>query len=163
MHRGEGGVDRTAIGWGCLTILFQYVLRSNGWNSRLEVELPVLRYKRELISPRKRLITIFLFIFTQTFSWKYPSQHLPIMSESVTSSHNEHFNSLWECLDLTECQPNGNNQRADRPSQAMVLIEDDEIASSSQGLEGDAGNAGGVGDAKRDAEGDTVSLQEGQQ
>jgi hypothetical protein len=85
------------------------------------------------------------------------------MSGSVTGSHNEHFNSLWECLDLTERQPYGNNQRADRPSQAIVLIEDDDIASSSQRLEGDAGNAGDAGDAKGDAEGDTISLHEGRQ
>lgn len=103
-------MDRTAIRRGCLTFPFQYTLRSNGWNSRLEVGPPVLRYKREPISPRKRLIIVFLFIFTQTFSWKYPSQHLPIMSGSVTSSHNEHFNSLWECLDLTERRPNRNNE-----------------------------------------------------
>jgi hypothetical protein len=69
------------------------------------------------------------------------------MSGSVTSSHNEHFNSLWECLDLTKPRPNGNNQRVDGPSQAIILIEDDEIASSSQRLEGDA-------------EGDTISLHE---
>jgi hypothetical protein len=89
------------------------------------------------------------------------------MSGSITSSHNKHFNSIWECLNLTKCQPYGNNQQADRPSQAIVLIEDDEIMSSSQRLEGgirdagDIGNAGDTGDAKGDAEGDTISLHKG--
>ena len=82
------------------------------------------------------------------------------MSGSVTGSHDEHFDSLWECLDLTERRPSGNNQRADRPSQAIVLTGDDEIASSSQGLEGDAGDAGG---ARGGAEEDTISLHEGRQ
>ena len=76
------------------------------------------------------------------------------MSGSVTSSSNEHFNSLWECLEQTEVRPNRNNQRAGGPSQEIILIEDDEIASSSRRLERDAG------DAKGDAEGDTISLQE---
>jgi hypothetical protein len=76
------------------------------------------------------------------------------MSGSVTGSSNEHFNSLWECLEQTEAQLNRNNQRADSPSQEIILVEDDEIASSSQRPGGDAG------DAKGDVEGDTISLRE---
>jgi hypothetical protein len=83
------------------------------------------------------------------------------MSGSITGSHNKHFNSLWECLNLTKHQPYGNNQQADRPSQAIVLIKDNNIASSSQRLEGDTGNAGDAGDTKGDTEGDTISLHEG--
>jgi hypothetical protein len=76
------------------------------------------------------------------------------MSGSVPGSHNEYFNSLWECLEQTEARPNRNNQRADSLSQEIILVEDDEIASSSQRPEGDAG------DAKGDVEGDTISLKE---
>ena len=83
------------------------------------------------------------------------------MSGSATGSHNEHFNSLWECLNLTKCQPYGNNQQADRPSQAIVLIKNNNIVSSLQRLEGDAGNAGDAGDIKGDTEGDTLSLYKG--
>jgi hypothetical protein len=41
------------------------------------------------------------------------------------------------------------------------LIEDNDIMSSSQRLEGDTGNVGDAGDAKGEAEGDTISLHEG--